>query len=89
MKTEDVVRRLKGWVSGQKVILDVARLMEEPSIAHESLMKDIEFLLNEVERFSKEIVMENDHVDQDHTTIQRYKNKPEKCEEKLSNYEPF
>ena len=44
MKTEDVVRRLKGWVSGQKVILDVARLMGEPSIAHESLMKDIEFL---------------------------------------------
>ena len=82
MKTEDVVRRLKGWVSGQKVILDVARLMEEPSIAHESLMKDIEFLLNEVERFSKEIVKANDHMDEDFITIQRYKNK-------LTKYESF
>ena len=52
-------------------------------------MKDIEFLLNEVERFSKEIVKANDHMDEDHITIQRYKNKLEKCEEKLSNYEPF
>ena len=89
MKTEDVVRRLKGWVSGQKVILEVARQMGEPSIAHELLMKDIEFLLNEVDRFSKEIVKANNLMDEDHITIQRYKNKLKKCEEKLSNYEPF
>jgi prefoldin subunit 5 len=89
MKTEDVVRRLKGWVSGQKVILEVARQMGEPSIAHELLMKDIEFLLNEVERFSKEIVKANEHMDEDYITIQRYKNKLEKCQQNLSIYESF
>ena len=89
MKTEDVVRRLKGWVSGQKVILEVARQMGEPSIAHELLMKDIEFILNEVERFSKEIVKANEHMDEDHITIQRYKNKLEKCQQNLSIYESF
>lgn len=89
MKTEDVVKRLKGWVSGQKIILDVARQLGEPSISHEFLMNDVEFLINEVERFSKEIVKANDCMDEDHITIQRYKNKLENCEKKLSNYEPF
>ena len=53
------------------------------------LCEDIRYLCDEVERFSKEIVKANDHMDEDHITIQRYKNKLEKCEEKLSNYEPF
>ena len=89
MKTEDVVKRLKGWVTGQKVILDVARQIGEPSIAHESLMKDVEFLINEVERYKTEIVKANNCMDEDHITIQRYKKKLEKCEKKLNNYEPF
>ena len=89
MKTEDVVKRLKGWVTGQKVILDVARQIGEPSIAHESLMKDVEFLINEVERYKTEMVKANNCMDEDHITIQRYKKKLEKCEKKLSNYEPF
>ena len=55
MKTEDVVRRLKGWVTGQKVILEVARQMGEPSIAHESLMKDIEFLSMKWNDFQKKL----------------------------------
>ena len=89
MKTEDVVKRLKGWVTGQKVILDVARRIGEPSIAHESLMKDVEFLINEVERYKTEMVKANNCMDEDHITIQRYKKKLEKCEKKLNNYEPF
>ena len=89
MKTEDVVKRLKGWVSGQKVILDVARQIGEPSIAHESLMKDVEFLINEVERYKTEMVKANNFMDEDHITIQRYKKKLENCQTKLSNYEPF
>jgi uncharacterized protein YpiB (UPF0302 family) len=89
MKTEDVVKRLKGWVTGQKVILDVARQIGEPSIAHESLMKDVEFLINEVERYKTEMVKANNCMDEDHITIQRYKKKLEKCEKKLNNYEPF
>jgi hypothetical protein len=35
-----------------------------------------------VERFSREIVKANDHMDEDFITIQRYKNK-------LSKYESF
>ena len=89
MKTEDVVKRLKGWVTGQKVILDLARQIGEPSIAHESLMKDVEFLINEVERYKTEMVKANNCMDEDHITIQRYKKKLEKCEKKLNNYEPF
>ena len=89
MKTEDVVKRLKGWVSGQKVILEVARQIGEASFAHESLMKDVEFLINEVERYKTEMVKANNCMDEDHITIQRYKKKLEKCQLKLSNYEPF
>jgi len=89
MKTDDVVKRLKGWVTGQKVILDVARQIGEPSIAHESLMKDVEFLINEVERYKTEMVKANNYMDEDHITIQRYKNKLKNCQKKLSNYEPF
>ena len=89
MKTDDVVKRLKGWVSGQKVILDVARQIGEPSIAHESLMKDVEFLINEVERYKTEMVKANNCMDEDHITIQRYKKKLENCQKKLNNYEPF
>lgn len=89
MKTEDVVKRLKGWVSGQKVILEVARQIGESSFAHESLMKDVEFIINEVERYKTEMVKVNNCMDEDHITIQRYKKKLEKCEKKLNNYEPF
>ena len=89
MKTDDVVKRLKGWVSGQKVILEIARKMDEPSFAHESLMKDVEFLINEVERYKTEMVKANSCMDEDHITIQRYKKKLENCQNKLSNYEPF
>ena len=44
------------------------------------LCEDIRYLCDEVERFSREIVKANDHMDEDHITIQRYK-------KKLSNYE--
>lgn len=53
------------------------------------LCEDIRYLCDEVERFSREIVKANNFMDEDHITIQRYKNKLEKCEKKLSNYEPF
>jgi hypothetical protein len=46
------------------------------------LCEDIRYLCDEVERFSKEIVKANNHMDEDHITIQRYKNK-------LSKYESF
>ena len=53
------------------------------------LCEDIRYLCDEVERFSREIVKANDHMDEDFITIQRYKRKLERCETKLSNYEPF
>lgn len=89
MRTEDVIKRLKGWVSGQKVILEVSRQIGEPSFAHESLMKDVEFIINEIERYKKEMIKANDFMDEDYITIQRYKNKLEKCERRLNDYEPF
>jgi len=46
------------------------------------LCEDIRYLCDEVERFSREIVKANNHMDEDHITIQRYKNK-------LSKYESF
>ena len=80
MKTNEVVERLEGWVKGQKIILNVAREIGEPSIAHEKLMEDVEFLINEIKRMQQELVKANNHMDEDHITIQRYK-------KKLSNYE--
>ena len=53
------------------------------------LCEDIRYLCDEVERFSKEVVKANNFMDEDHITIQRYKNKLENCQKKLSNYEPF
>ena len=53
------------------------------------LCEDIRYLCDEVERFSREIVKANDHMDEDYITIQRYKNKLEKCQQNLSIYEPF
>jgi hypothetical protein len=44
------------------------------------LCEDIRYLCDEVERFSKEIVKANNHMDEDHITIQRYKNKLSKYE---------
>ena len=46
------------------------------------LCEDIRYLCDEVERFSREIVKANDHMDEEYITIQRYKNK-------LSKYESF
>jgi hypothetical protein len=53
------------------------------------LCEDIRYLCDEVERFSHEIVKANDHMDEDYITIQRYKNKLEKCQQNLSIYESF
>jgi hypothetical protein len=53
------------------------------------LCEDIRYLCDEVERFSKEIVKANDHMDEDYMIIQHYKNKLKRCESKLINYEPF
>ena len=39
--------------------------------------------------FSQEMLRVNDHMDADYITIQRYKNKLEKCQQNLSIYEPF
>jgi hypothetical protein len=89
MKIESVIERLEGWVKGQKIILNVAKEIGEPSIAHEKLMEDVEFLINEIKRMRQELVKANNHMDEDHITIQRYKNKLKKTEKKLSNYEPF
>ena len=78
MKTKQVVANLREFAqNNSNTTLDP------------KLCEDIRYLCDEVERFSKEIVKANDHMDEDHITIQRYKNKLEKCEEKLSNYEPF
>ena len=56
MKIESVIERLEGWVKGQKIVLNVAREIGEPSIAHEKLMQDVEFLINEIKRMKQELV---------------------------------
>ena len=89
MKIESVIERLEGWIKGQKIILNLSREIGEPSIAHERLMNDVEFLIAELKRMRQELSKANDYMDEDHITIQRYKKKLEKAEKKLSNYEPF
>ena len=79
MKTnQEVISRLRQFTSYNCNNLLDAKLCE-----------DIRYLCDEVERFSREMVRVNDHMDADHITIQRYKKKLEKCQLKLSNYEPF
>lgn len=79
MKTnKDVIARLREFTSNNcNTTLDP------------KLCEDIRYLCDEVERFSREIVKANNFMDEDHITIQRYKNKLKRCEEKLGNYEPF
>ena len=72
MKTnKEVVNRLRDFTSYNCNNLLDAKLCE-----------DIRYLCDEVERFGREIVKANDHMDEDFITIQRYKNK-------LSKYESF
>jgi hypothetical protein len=79
MKTnKEVVNRLREFTSYNCNNLLDAKLCE-----------DIRYLCDEVERFGREMVRVNDHMDADHITIHRYKKKLEKCQLKLSNYEPF
>ena len=72
MKTnKEVVNRLKEFTSNNcNTTLDP------------KLCEDIRYLCDEVERFGREIVKANYHMDEDFITIQRYKNK-------LSKYESF
>lgn len=53
------------------------------------LCEDIRYLCDEVDRFGEQMLLMNEYGDEDYITIQRYKNKLEKCQLKLSNYEPF
>lgn len=70
MKTnKEVISRLRQFTSYNCNNLLDAKLCE-----------DIRYLCDEVERFSQEIVKANNHMDEDHITIQRYK-------KKLSKYE--
>jgi hypothetical protein len=71
MKTKQVVANLREFAqNNSNTTLDP------------KLCEDIRYLCDEVERFSKEIVKANDHMDEDFITIQRYKNK-------LTKYESF
>lgn len=79
MKTNsEVIARLREFTSNNCNITIDPKLCE-----------DIRYVCDEVERFSREIVKANNFMDEDHITIQRYKNKLKTCERKLSNYEPF
>ncbi len=70
MKTnQEVISRLRQFTSYNCNNLLDAKLCE-----------DIRYVCDEVERFSKEIVKANNHMDEDHITIQRYKNKLSKYE---------
>jgi hypothetical protein len=71
MKTKQVVANLREFAQNNSNTTLDAKLCE-----------DIRYLCDEVERFSKEIVKANDHMDEDFITIQRYKNK-------LTKYESF
>ena len=53
------------------------------------LCEDIRYLCDEVERFGEQMLLMNEYGDEDYITIQKYKSKLEKCQAKLSNYEPF
>ena len=78
MKTKQVVDNLREFAqNNSNTTLDP------------KLCEDIRYLCDEVERFSKEIVKANNHMDEDHITIQRYKNKLSRCQSKLDQYEPF
>jgi hypothetical protein len=71
MKTKQVVANLREFAQNNcNTTLDP------------KLCEDIRYLCDEVDRFSKEIVKANDHMDEDFITIQRYKNK-------LTKYESF
>ena len=75
---KDVVARLRDFANSNcNVTIDP------------KLCEDIRYLCDEVERFGHEIVKANNFMDEDHITIQRYKNQLKRCEEKLGNYEPF
>jgi hypothetical protein len=71
MKTKQVVANLREFAQNN------SNTRLDPK-----LCEDIRYLCDEVERFSKEIVKANDHMDEDFITIQRYKNK-------LTKYESF
>ena len=53
------------------------------------LCEDIRYLCDEVDRFGEQMLLMNEYGDEDYITIQRYKNKFEKCQSKLDQYEPF
>jgi hypothetical protein len=53
------------------------------------LCEDIRYLCDEVERFGVQMLLMNEYGDEDYITIQKYKSKLERCQAKLSNYEPF
>jgi len=53
------------------------------------LCEDIRYLCDEVDRFGVQMLLMNEYGDEDYITIQKYKSKLEKCQAKLSNYEPF
>ena len=71
MKTKQVVANLREFAQNN------SNTRLDPK-----LCEDIRYLCDEVERFSKEIVKANDHMDEDFITIHRYKNK-------LTKYESF
>ena len=53
------------------------------------LCEDIRYLCDEVERFGEQMLLMNEYSDEDYIKIQEYKNKLEKCQSKLDQYEPF
>ena len=53
------------------------------------LCEDIRYLCDEVDRFGEQMLLMNEYGDEDYITIQKYKSKLERCQAKLSNYEPF
>ena len=79
MKTnEEVVNRLREFTQNNcNTTLDP------------KLCEDIRYLCDEVERFGVQMLLINEYGDEDYITIQKYKSKLERCQAKLSNYEPF
>ena len=78
MKTKQVVANLREFAqNNSNTTLDP------------KLCEDIRYLCDEVERFGEQMLLMNEYGDEDYITIQRYKNKLEKCQSKLDQYEPF
>lgn len=74
------ITRLKDHVEQERNILDIQEKMGENTKYRREFVNDIEYLIKENERLSREIQKANMFMDDDFMTIQRYKQRIMKYE---------